>query len=284
MPFFVGTGGTNISFSFSSAVSFFKDAVLSIFQINSGPEYLTGIQFTALKGFYLIFTLLVTCSILAIFTIYLLSIRKAFTLNQEDQKSKFFIFLFLIILFVFCLIPAISTIRLEQRWLMASFSIFVIMIVIALSGLQFKSVHTKNAILLSFVICFLYSDYNYFHKGIANLYMTDAQKTAATFKKAVNNHTIHPNTTKLYIWEKHLDINSNNALNWALGEGYLFNFYQNQSKEIFFADSIYHKQGDSVVSSFPNFNKDSTQILYVNDSITDITDQYLKDSLKSWKE
>ena len=128
MPFFVGTGGTNISFSFSSAFSFFTQAVLSIFQFNTGPEYLVGLPFSRLSDLGKTAVILLAFSLVSLFVAYLTGIRKA--LIQKDRRPipKFILFLLLMGLFALLLAPAVVTIRLEQRWLQASFDLFILMI------------------------------------------------------------------------------------------------------------------------------------------------------------
>ena len=282
-PFFVGTAGTNITFSLTSSITYFTDAVLSIFQINTGPDYLVGISFASLSFTEKILTFAFSSCLLIILVVYLFRVKKIFALQQEKQKSAFFVFIALAILFVLSLIPAIVTVRLEQRWLQAPLSVFILMIVIAFSSFQFKNIRVKNVCSFLFIAFFLLCNFNYFNKGVGNLYLLHAEEVSGYFKQAINNGSINPYTTKLYLWEEHMDPNGNNSTYWAIGGGKFFDFYQNKSKEIIFTDSLYHKQGDTMVTSFPNFNKDSAQILYVKYDVTDITDQYLKDSLKSFK-
>ena len=282
MPFFVGTGGTNISFSFATAFSFLTDAVLSIFQLNSGPEYLIGIPFRSLKGFNLVLVLFVAASLVSILVAYLFHIRKVFANRHEDKKSAFYVFLLLGILFALCLAPAIVTIRLEQRWLQASFSVFIIMIIIAFNALPFRKEGIKYALLCTLLALTLWGNYNYLSQGVDNLYMKEAERTAALFVKGLNTKVIHPAGNRLYLWEKQRDVNAENGATWALGEGYIFNFYSVETKQIIFVDSIYHQTASGVVSSFPAFNKDRAQILYVRHDLVDITELYLKDSLKNF--
>ena len=58
MSFFVGTGGTHVDFSFSTAFSFLKEAVLNIFLFNTGPQYLVGNSFSSLSSSYKLITVL----------------------------------------------------------------------------------------------------------------------------------------------------------------------------------------------------------------------------------
>ena len=280
MPFFVGTGDAPMTISISTVAQFFSDAFLSAIQISEGHEYVSGIQFISLTSFERKTILFIDIVVLLVFARYFFKTWKAGDLKTNDGRSNIFIFLALGVLFFLCLVPAVTTIRVEHRFLQASFSILVLMIVIAIHSFDLK-VHALPVLL--FIVLFAWVNYTYLKKGAANLYQNCAQASAAKFKQAIYTGIIRPATSKLYIWD-YKDQNGKGALTWYLSNGYFFDYYQGKQKEILFADSIYHKEGDSLVTSFPHFNKDSAQILYVKDTIADITGQYLKDSLKSWKE
>jgi len=284
MPFFMGTGGTNIDFSFSSAATFFAQAILSIFQINTGPEYLTGTQFSSLDMFDKLLVLFLVGSILAVFAIYITRIIKAVISKKKDLQPDFSIFIFLLVLSLLFLLPAVVTIRLEQRWLQASLSCFILMMVIALAHLPLKSNQLKSVTFSLFVVLFLWTDFNYLNKGGNNLYMSNSEKIVSDFEQAIKKGIIRANTSKLYIWEKKRDANTENAIDWCLADGYFFEFYQGKSKKIIFVDSIYQKSYSFPVSSFVHFDKNDEQIVYMtnNNHIVDITNNYLLDSLKSF--
>ena len=281
LPFFIGTGGTNIEFSFSSAISFFFDAILTLFQINSGPAYLVGIPFSSLHLLNKVLALVVAVGMIAILTLYFVQVRKFFQLKQKEGQSVFFIFLLLSLLGIMLLVPATITIRLEQRWLQASFSVFILLIIIAVNNLNFKYNRGKKYLLLLFFIFFLWTDFNYLKKGADNFSMSYSTRLASGVKQAIDNGTISPNSNRLYIWEKHRNGNDEQAIRWVLGGGYLFEFYQNKSKEIAFADSIYDRFYSFAFSSVPDFNKNTVQIIYLlNNKVYDLSQDYLQDSLR----
>ena len=281
LPFFIGTASTNIEFSFSSAISFFFDAILTLFQINSGPAYLVGIPFSSLQLLSKVLALVVAVGMIAILTLYFVQVRKFFQLKQKEGQSVFFIFLLLSMLGIMLLIPAIITIRLEQRWLQASFSILILLVIIAVNNLNFKYDSGKKYLLLLFFIFFLWTDFNYLKKGAGNFSMSYSTRLASGVKQAIDNGTISPNSNRLYIWEKRRNANDEQAIRWVLGGGYLFEFYQNKSKEIAFADSIYDRSYSFAFSSVPDFNKNTAQIIYLlNNKVYDLSPDYLQDSLK----
>jgi len=281
LPFFVGTGGTNIEFSLSSAISFFFDAILTLFQVNTGPEYLVGIPFSGLPLFNKLLVFVFAIGIIAILALYFVRVRKFFQLNQKEDQSVFFNFLLLSLLGIILLVPATITIRLEQRWLQAPFSVFALLVIIALNTLPFKYRSGNKYALLLFFTFFLLTDFNYLKKGVPNFSMSYSTRLASGVKEAIDNGTISPNSEQLYIWEKRRNENDEQAIRWILASGYFFEFYQNKAKQITFADSVYDKSYPFAFSSFPGFNKNTSQIIYLlNNKIYDLTPDYLKDSLK----
>jgi hypothetical protein len=282
LPFFVGTAGTNIDFSFSSAISFLGDAILSLFQINSGAEHLIGIPFSSLPLFTQVLAVILAGGTFLILILFLFQAKKLFEVKENNTRTDFFIFMLLAALGILFLIPAVITVRLEQRWLQAPLSIFILLVVVALKNLKVKNSKTRNYLFLTFILTFLWIDAAYFFRGAENLYMSHSLRLASKFKRATDNGTIHPATGKIYIWEMKRDENTETVIKWVLGDGYLFDFYQGKDKKIFFADSIFQKNYSFAVSSFINFNKNKDQIIYIHDDILDITDEYLKDSLKSF--
>lgn len=179
-------------------------------------------------------------------------------------------------LFLLFLAPAVVSIRLEQRWLQASLTIFILMLVIILSDWQVKHNYIKSFAITLVLLLFIWTDYNYLRKGGQYLYMAYSEDLAARFKKAIDKGTIHPGTRKLYIWEKQRDGNGENSIRWDLGNGDLFEIYQGRSKELIFTDTPYDKVSSPPSGIFPNPNDTADQILYINDSINDISGYFRK--------
>ncbi len=281
IPFFVGTGGTNIEVSSGSPVTFFTNGLLSILEINTGPDYLVGIKFTALAFFNKFLVVLLLAGVVLTFFFYIRNIKKPAALNQNENTNRIWVVPFLIILFGMLLVPAVVTIRLEQRWLQASLIVFLTSVIIAFSRIPFRNSFRRNGAFFLLLILWLWTDFNYLKKGAANIYMAATEKIANQFEEAINKGIIRPATKKLYIWEKKQDTNAENEIKWVLAEGYFFNFYQQQGKEIIFADSLYEKdQPDS--SQLMNFNNNTGQIIYMDNGIADITNEYFRDSLKEF--
>lgn len=283
IPFLMGTGGAKISFSFSSAFSFFIDAILNMFQINAGPQYLVGEPFSSLSPGIMILISVFAGLILLILMVYLFKSVKAMVkpktltdaaIKQIPDATRASIFIFMFVLLFACLAPVVVTIRLEQRFLQSSFIVFILILVIALSGMKFNNNSFRTVVFSLIIMFFLWVNYNYLDKGVDSLYLKDAEKVASIFKQAVSTGVIFPNTTKLYILEKNTDLNNDNAINWALLDGCFFELYQNKCKEIAFIDSSH---------TIRNFNKDNMQIVYIKDKAVDVTQQYLTDSLRHFQ-
>ncbi len=311
MQLFMGTGYTSISFSFSSILSFLISAILSVFQINTGPEYLSGIPFSSLSTTNKFFLYLFAASTLFFLLYYLYRtwktfrvrhiaylriqqarLRKKFAANTHRSGIRFYVFIALTILFFMLLAPAVIQIRIELRWLEAPLATFILMVIIAISGYKFRSISIRNAALLIFTSLFIWLDYCYLDQGAKNLYFSTAARIGETFYNAIKNNVIHKNNTHLYIWENHRNPDREGEITWALAGGYFFKLYSNKQPQIIYIDSLYQKTDSTYSYALADFNKDSAQIVMLkisNDgqtfkyALTDITGEYMKDSLKTFK-
>jgi len=282
MPFFVGTAGTHVDFSFSTAFSFLKEAVFNIFLFNTGPEYLVGISFSSLSSFYKLITVLTL-----LFVVFLLIsfFRKELVQRAQQQKliSPHIIdFLLLGILFFLLLAPAIVTIRLEQRWLQASFSVFVLITVMLLSSFRFNNSMAKYILGGWVAFVFLLVDRQYLSKGANQTYMMSSETSATIFKKSVDKGLIRNSTENLYVWEKTRDENAENNAKWYLGDGYFFDFYGGNKKNLVFIDSVYQRFHLTADTVFFHFNPKTDQFIYATNEVFDITSNFLRDSLKNF--
>jgi hypothetical protein len=282
MPFLVGTGGTSITISFSSAIAYFSQAVMSIFQFNDGPEYLVGITFSSLSPIDKTWVFILSACFLLILTDYIASIRKAIALKDKGRLTRFYIFISLALLFGMTLLPAVITIRLEQRWLQASLNIFVLMLALAVSDLDFKKRKLKSALNALFIVLFLLIDHNYLVQGAGNIYMYNSENLAAGFEKATAAGIIRPGTTKLFIWESKKNSNDEQTFAWILGGGAFFSFYQGSTKQLVFADSSYKTSDSDHSNLLTEYNKRTDQLVYYNGKVFDISKLFLRDSLRSF--
>ena len=279
-PFFVGTGGTYIKPSFESITGYLSEALLSIIQINSGGESLIGIPYKSLNPFYQGIVVVILILLLIILFYYYASIRDYFKSKQGKEITSLHIITSLLILFILCLIPAIVTIRVEQRWLQAPFSVFILIVVIAFCNINARTVVSKNVLFSLFIVLFLFSDFHYLKKTSNTVFIKSEEHIATIFKQAIYNGTINKRINNLYIEEqKKGDEGYEFNIRWALAFGYNFQVYQGKSKNIIFLDSL--KFTDSTqINLLKNFNKETDQVISVQDKIVVVTDQYLEEKLK----
>ena len=270
LAFMAGTSGQPISPSVSDILKYLTEGILSIFQVNYGPEYLIGIKFTALPEFDKLLVFLLLGSFATILVLYIKTVWKAFALKQKEEIAYFTVFLSLGILFFLFLAPAVVTIRLEQRWLQASFSIFILMIGLALSRIPVKNVMYRNLALLLFVMVFIKVEFSYLKNGHQNIYLTSASNIANSYKQAIDKGIIKPEPSRLYIWEKKRDEGSEIAINWTLQGGMFFDFYQNKNKELVFLDPTYKFDSTKTLDTI------NDRVIYFKDIVTDVTSDYLK--------
>jgi len=121
-PFLVGTGGVPLSLNINMILAHVKQAVLSLWGFNEGPEYLTGVRLDTLPWFpaWIMAITFATSLILPV----LAGIKQGFTFQNglvTFKNNSYLWPILLVVLAALLLVPAISTIRLEQRWLLSPY-------------------------------------------------------------------------------------------------------------------------------------------------------------------
>ncbi len=293
IPFLVGTGKTMIAFSLARSLGFLADGMLSILQINSGPEYLVGIQYAALplREKMLVIT---TCLVSVVLPIIapITGLKKAVITEQNGdplvlerggyRPRKLTVLFFLFVLLCLLMIPAVSTIRLEQRWLTGPLSVFMLLLAFSIETVFHQRTKLKYLIIIALACGMLWTNYSYLDIGLKNTYMFDSERTAKLFKDAQDNNIIRKSTKKLYLWAGNRDQNMENGNTWVLDSGYLFRFYGGTEKQIFYADSIFTKTDSTCYFSFPGFDTTTDQIILWAPVLKDLTSEFMKDSLKGF--
>jgi hypothetical protein len=259
MPFFVGTGGTHIAFSFSTAISFFIDGILSIIQINSGDENLIGIKHSSLSFSYQILLVIFVCSITFLFVKFIFANTKK---NSSNDRGGLHLFLLLCLLIFLLLVPAVVTIRIEQRWLQASNAGFLLLIVLSFSAMDTK-IARKNLLAGLLIFLFLFIDYTYLRKGAPGTYMMNSERNVCMLKSSLDHNIIWRETDSLFIIRKVSTIYYDQDIQWTLADGYFFSYYQGKNKILKFIDSV---QIPSTLSSCHA----NTQIISLADSVVTI--------------
>ncbi len=234
VPFFIGTGGTHIEFSQERAGNMFLEAVKSIAGINEGPDFLVGQPYRDMGDHGQAFALVLFASSISIILIY--SFATIFTLRKRtsDERKTFLLFALLPILLVLLLIPAVVTIRLEQRWLQASYELFLLMLVIAIVRLPGINKYVLNAVLAILFLLVLLVDNHYLELGADKMYLQKVARIAHYFKKQIDDSKIVAASDTLAIVGNHLSDLDKEEIKWTLGDGYFFTFYQGKSKHLKF--------------------------------------------------
>jgi len=276
MPFLVGTGGTNLDFSLLRSFYFFRDGVFSIVQINSQPDYLTGTPFEFLiASRKAVATIAALCSLIVLMTCVVNAVR-------DRRKTELQLIVFLVILFGLLLGCSIFTIRLEQRWLQAPFAVFVLLLAMAFSS--FKLRWPGTVVSITFICFFLWSDARYLSVGAEHIYLVSAEKTAGKFRHAMQNNTIKQTTSNLYVFEKTRNQNTEDEISWITGGGDIFEYYESKIKSIRYIDSANQRLQSPTDTTLRKFNPRTDQLICIKDSIIDITNEFLKDSLRNFND
>lgn len=127
-PFLLGTDGTQIAFDFGRTLSHLSQAIVSIAGFNEGPEYLVAVKLTSLP-WYPAWILASTLAITLFLSIFLGVSATLYKQNQPISTPVWTLLrwpILLIALALLLLIPPISTIRLEQRWLLSPFILILL--------------------------------------------------------------------------------------------------------------------------------------------------------------
>ncbi|WP_343655882.1 hypothetical protein [Paraburkholderia caribensis] len=110
--FFQGTGGQPLAIHFSSIATLSSEAILSIIGVNHGPQYLTGAEWSDFSLFVRAMSLIFAMTCLSLVALVIAKRRKEFDSRAEPAGW----WICCAILIALLLLPAVLTIRMEQRW------------------------------------------------------------------------------------------------------------------------------------------------------------------------
>lgn len=307
---FMGTGGADITFTLASIFALIKEAILGVVQISTSPSYLSAMPLSAMPDSNKVAVALVACGVVVIlllyvkrmYSAYLLTrmvlirikiarVRHRYATRQSERNNHFYIVFFLFFLFYLLLVPAVVTIRMELRFLLAPFIVLILIIAIATDFLLRKHPMQKWLLLSGLTLIFVYNDYTYLKLGSKNLYYTSTDNAAVAFHKAMQDGVLKPEAQNLYIWERQKNPDRENEVNWVTASGDIFEAYWGKSKKYNYIDSLYEKSDSGFSYVFANLNLTTDQIIFLNIenngesfkySITDLSGEFRKDSLKSF--
>lgn len=202
--FMEGTNGQSISLNIGSVIGFFAEGVADIFGINIGPEYLNGYNFLQYNTFQKILAILATILLLS-GTIYVLvkAIRE-----RQDKCRSLRLFLLFCALAGGTLIGGCVTIRLELRWVIAPFAVFLAFIAyasLAISNQKIATAWVAFITLLWIPINYVYS------QNLGNVFFIRSMKIAnQTYQGTVQKYGESLADSEVYII-------SNDEADWADG-------------------------------------------------------------------
>jgi hypothetical protein len=291
MPYMVGTASSNIEFSFSQIIEFLFQTTLSIIQINHGPDYLVGITFWGLPGQYKILAASISLFFLFMAAIVIREtaiavFRKLASRVLEPSALRpstntyikpMFVLLTLLLL---CLVPAISTIRVEQRWITAPYAIFLILVLIVLRN-HIRGISKQNAMIVTFFVLLISTNRVYSELGNQNLYMYNSHTINSRFYNSYISGVVHPSTERLIFLLKTRNENYENEVRWSSLNGQIYEFYFGKAKKLSFTDGKFStNDSGKVVPPIPDFNAATDQVILLTPDFKDVTADYVRDTLK----
>lgn len=127
MPFLRGTGGTLMEFSISNIIRHVIYHIMFMFGIHNEATYLCGIAGSAVHP---VVNLVILLSVLSVFSIFILyvSMHLRFKKQSPEHLSSILFLLTCLIAIGLMIGSSSTTIRVEQRWVYAPFTVALIML------------------------------------------------------------------------------------------------------------------------------------------------------------
>jgi hypothetical protein len=126
--FFVGTGGSHMTFERWRLPSQVSQAVITVLGLNFGPKDQCGILWSDLPIFPgIICSMVMTCTYAYLTVLVLVRLFKIAKTPEELRNPIYLWPVFSAILIGFLLLPPILTIRIEQRWLLEPFVVMLLL-------------------------------------------------------------------------------------------------------------------------------------------------------------
>ena len=229
--FLVGTGGSHMDFDIERELDFLGAGLLSIVGINSGPDYLIGGSFRGLAGW-------TKWAFLGMFLGPMI-IAVGFAARSAHWNSPRWSTLWrrlyepvaIALLFILVLIPVVSTIRLEQRWLVEPFIILVFTFMILLSSaINNYDSFVLNAIGFIMMIGSIGLD-GLFANKFDNIFFVSAGRFAAHVKSDIINSDASTSRSLTFF-------TTSGNCNWTLLGGKFFLIFEGASKSVKCVSSI----------------------------------------------
>lgn len=217
VPILIGSGNIHIDFNLAQITSNITEGALSIVGVNSGPDYLVGASVTHLEFF--------PYKLLAIFNLLSIPLLIYSILITRDKSDYIWPSLFIFLAFLMLLSGSV-TIRMEQRWILGSYALFIISIGWALS-MFLRRQRKFMAYFLLFVFFFsaVLTD-SKLMKFFNRVYYVQSSKFAELVKRDVSEKYFIENASKIYF------VTGNEHCKWTLLDGNFFRIYNHNSQKI----------------------------------------------------
>jgi hypothetical protein len=217
IPFFVGTGGQKFDFDFGRTILQAKDLLVSIFGFNDGQPYLIGARSVELVWIYWILPVAMFC------------IWFWFVVGHiiDSLRAGPFYRLWLPLLLAACLLfvslPALLTIRLEQRWLLEPFGLVLLLLCWGISASAFGIGLSKRTLgVLVFCTSSFFVD-SELARTFDRVFFVSAGKAASQAHLSLLNNDPRP-----------MVIEAGPPLcSWTLLNGDFFRFYEGRRRELY---------------------------------------------------
>jgi hypothetical protein len=149
--FLIGTGGTHIGLDWTTIFEYLRQASLSLLGFNAGPDYLVGTSVTLAWRAAWLTALAFSTAWMGTITIRVRAAAvDAGSLASGWTRTRWL--LLLLLLAGFLLAPAVITIRLEQRWLLAPFVVGLLAVAWAVGALPGKDSRKTTILTLSLAV------------------------------------------------------------------------------------------------------------------------------------
>ncbi|HEY9075453.1 MAG TPA: hypothetical protein VIO61_02840 [Anaerolineaceae bacterium] len=223
IPFLVGTGGTEITntFSIGAAIVFFLKGSANMIGINAGPNWLSGIHFMEAGITGILISIFSTAACLSTFIVFLVQ-------KPRDPRARLqdYLLIFIFASIIASLVASASvTIRQEYRWLYTPFAAFILLLCYILGQIQVN----RTRLILTAILALSFACADGFYRQYQNnVFFFDGMRTTDAVKTQIIDH--YPLATlaksKIII----LDYGNKPLREWYLNGDYFFKLYSHLPK------------------------------------------------------
>jgi hypothetical protein len=209
--FLMGTGGQAITFDPVQVAKFLAQGLANMPWINWGPDYLSGINMSAVAPGACVLVILIAVSLAAL---AVLAGRRVLRVTDPmERRAELKGFVLWVVLFLSLMLSASITIRQEYRWLYAPFVVCLVYFCYQVARLPMRAV-VRNAAVIALAVLAVGADTYYRHHQ-GDVFFVYGEKIAdSTYDATFGRYGLGMSERTMYV-EKARDIE------WVLG-GTLF--------------------------------------------------------------